>query len=768
MRLFRTFLVLLLASAGAKAEVVIEQWGPDEHCAHKKALKIAPAGEDEQAGPWTITVDLRALPAGAKVYRASLLAEREPLDGRDDAALVDVQIYAGGRPAGAAKPLAPEPPWFAGFDATDVVRRWAAAPGAEHRLFVKAFPGWKPQATRLEIAYEAMRVPGAGRVAGEPPQVGGLTAIHRAGQTFLTWQEIEDPLEGAPPTWGRVRAALEGADAKPRVRYLVFRHTEAITAGNISAAALVARVGPLSGYNVHGRSVEELVATVRRRAIDDTALARKIARSGLHYTPDSPEMDEVVLKALAIEDGKPLAGGTGLYVHSPAKAGKAHYAVVSARNGTANLRKPVSAAVEETVGPGEPVRQPAPNVTVFYDYPGQRRQYVQWTAPPLSHLPNQYYNWSVYVPPDPPKPTPVRMAFTTEEKFIKPGLRHRADTVLLSGQDRPIWSQWYGYHEALGTLKSFKQGKVQPFTQRRLFAFLEWVVKTHGGDARRLSCIGGTDALYYGVKHGEKFAYVLADSPDPDPQATAAVVRAQNYTRRTPRPLREAAWGKAEWKIPGEGGRSAWEEFDLVEHVKDPKRRLAFLSMGPAMLSSPWPNQVKLMKQLWASRQGFTARFYWGGGAHLPIPEGAVGSKDAFDFALDIPFLALRNNSNDTYLDSKQFTQGVHGYGSGGRVADGRRWLADFVDSPDRFEITIHGRGQVAYAGGGTSDVTPRRTREFKPKPGERFRWENVPLAKGARYKPQSGEVVADEDGLVTVPGVSFHDPSRLKIYKAP
>jgi hypothetical protein len=443
--------------------------------------------------------------------------------------------------------------------------------------------------------------------------------------------------------------------------------------------------------------------------------------------------------------------------------------VVAAVNGTANLRDFSSAntvSADEGVGTGRPVRQPPADVTVFYDYPGERSQYVQWTAPPMSNLPNQHYNWSVYLPPDRPKPAPVRIAFVGD-RYVKPGTRHRRDTILISGQDRPFWTGWYGYHESLGTLKSFRQGVVRPYTQRRMFAFIDWAVQAFDGDPKRISAVGGTEALYLGVKHGGKFAYVLTNAPDPDPKVTPASVRIQGYRRRPPRPQREAVWGKVEWDLPGESGKGIWEEFDLIRYVaEDPGRELAFLSMGPAMLSAPWTNQVKFMKTLWRTKQGFTARFYWGGGRHLPIPEGKVGTREAFDFALDIPYLALRNNSNDRGLTSRQWTTATPAYGGGGRIADGRRWLADFVDEAGRFEITIHGRGRVTYAGGGSSDVTPRRTRRFKPKPGERFRWENVPIGRG-RTKPQSGEVVADENGLVTVPQVSFQSPSRLKIWKA-
>ena len=289
-------------------------------------------------------------------------------------------------------------------------------------------------------------------------------------------------------------------------------------------------------------------------------------------------------------------------------------------------------------------------------------------------------------------------------------------------------------------------------------------MKEFHGDRKRLSAVGGTEALYYGVRHGDKFAYVLTNQPDPNPKATPKLVRIDNYKRTTPRPQREHVWGKVEWKIPDENGKPIWDEFDLTTYVRaNPKAPLAFLSMGPASLSAPWTNQVEFMKTLWRAKQPFAARFYWGGGNYLPLPEGKVGARDAFDFALDLPLLALRNNSGDRGINEEPFTTGKLRYWGGGRIADGRRWLADFIDEPDRFEITIHGQGKVTYAGGGTSDVTPRRTRKFRPKPGRKFQWENVDLKTGKVI--QSGQAEADEHGLVTIPQVRFRSPSRLKIY---
>ena len=757
--------VACLLAGGARADLVTARIAPDTRMPGK--LTITGDG-DKQA--WKVEADLSGLPKGARIYRAYLFAKRsEPLTGRQDWALTNIHITPSGPAlAGKLAPLKLVGPRYDRFDATDTVRKIVKSPGTWKGFSIDAFPKLDARSIYLHIEYE-------GKVKALPKQPTGLRVIHRAGQTFITWTEVDRRIKDEQVAWGVLRKALAGMDAKRVVRYRVYRHTERITSKNIALAECLAEVGPLSCYNVEGRSVERLISMHRRRAIEDIAFARKLARGGYfgRYRPEMPEMNEVIVDRFVIDDsGKPLPLGSGLYVHNPVKPGKAYYAVATSVNAVTNASdlSPANAtatALAETAGVGEPVFQGAGTLKVFYDYPGQRRYYVQWTGPPLSNLPNRHYNWAVYVPADRPKRAPVRVFFT-KDRYMRPGVRHRKDTILISGQDGPVWSFWYGYHEAMGTLKSFKQGTVQPYTKRRLFAFIDWAIKEFKGDRNRLSAVGGTDALYYGVRHGDKFAYVLANRPDPNPKLTPGSVRIQSYRLRPPRPQRERVWGRVEWKIAADTGKPVWDEMDLISCVRDhPKRELAFLSMGPASLSAPWPRQVEFMKTLWAAKQAFCARFYWGGGAYLPIPEGKVGANTAFDFALNIPMLALRNNSNDRGLTQEPFDKGKARYWGGGRIADGRRWLADFVDEAGRFEITIHGGGRVTYAGGGTSDVTPRRTRKFKPKPGEKFWWENVPLGARSRYKPQSGEVVADENGLVTIPQVSFRDPSRLKIYRS-
>ena len=733
------------------------------------AVEILPC----EGGQGIVRFGLAALPRGAKIHRADLLVFRTgEITGQDEDALASIEILAllaDRKPEAQAKPLELRGPWFDRFDATEAVRGWVSGK-PNGGFFVKACPRWRAEATCLDVAYE-------GRPGSVPPQPSGLKVFHRAGQTFVTWSETEKRIADERATWGTLQKALAELDAERVVRYRVYRHTEPITAKNLAKAELLAEARPLSCYNVEGRSLEALIYAHRRRSAGDIPFARQLSANWYFgkYNLDMPEMAQVEVKRFVIdESGKPLPLGSGLFVHHPASAGKAHHAIATCIDGVTNTldfssANATMAPIEETIGTGEPVFQEAGTLKVFWDYPGERRYYVQWCAPPLANLPNQYFNWSIYLPADRPKPAPVRV-FLEKDQYMRPTTPHRRDTILVSGRDGPVWSFWYGYHEALGTLKSFRQGMVQPYTTRRLFAFIDWAMKAFDGDPNRLSAVGGTEALYYGVKHADRFAYIMADRPDPNPKLAPAFVQIQGYKYNPPRPQREAVWGQVEWKIPNDMGIPVWDELDLIACVKaDPKREVAFLSMGPASLSPAWPRQVEFMRALWEAKQPFCARFYWGGGEYLPLPETETAYRrtgDVFDISLDKPVLALRNNSNDIGLKDKPFAEGAAQYWSGGRIADSRRWLPDIVDAADRFETTIHSRARVAYGGGGTSDVTPRRCRNFKPKPGEKLRWENVDLKTGKAL--QSGEVAADEHGLVTIPGVQFGSAnSRLRIAKA-
>ena len=61
------------------------------------------------------------------------------------------------------------------------------------------------------------------------------------------------------------------------------------------------------------------------------------------------------------------------------------------------------------------------------------------------------------------------------------------------------------------------------------------------------------------------------------------------------------------------------------------------------------------------------------------------------------------------------------------------------------------------------SDVTLRRLQRFRVGPGKSYSWANRSMKDEKAL--QEGQVTVAEDGLLTIPGVAFHnEPTRLVV----
>jgi hypothetical protein len=88
-----------------------------------------------------------------------------------------------------------------------------------------------------------------------------------------------------------------------------------------------------------------------------------------------------------------------------------------------------------------------------------------------------------------------------------------------------------------------------------------------------------------------------------------------------------------------------------------------------------------------------------------------------------------------------------------------QRWDPEtIVDESDRWEITLY-LSDDCLRDSLVTDLTPRRCQRFKAKAGQRYQWEDVSSTGGA--ESQSGHVVADRWGLVTVEGLQLVKQKR-------
>jgi len=729
-------LLLSALAMSAPAGVVIERWSAGVNSPHPKTVAIADVSE----GKWSLVIDLKDL-AGAKVINSRLLVSRPTVTGENDEANIAVVI----RVQGQREPLKLIAPWFVSFDATEAVRQ---AVGQKLELAVESFPQWEANKTQLEVAYEK---PGAGQ--GTKTDV-AVQAVARAGQTFITFQELSNPFPADKPVTRRELDAVMRDQSV--VSYLVFRHRQPIDESSFASAEMLAEVGPLSGWNVRGLSLDRLIYQHQLRALEDAAFARSIASGPFNgYSRSMPQMGEVAVDRLCVDDGKPLPRRRGLYVHQTAKAGKAYYAVVAMVNGAGIAGAPgwsTREAIAEEVGVGRPVLQGQEKLKVFYDYPGERRRYVQWCAPPLANLPNQYFNWGVYIPPSALNPTAETKLglgvffHDAQPLYLRPRWPHRQDMILISPQDDPHFTFGYGYHECLGTLRAFSEGRVRDYTARRLDSFIAWIKQTFPIDNARLSThgmgvYGGTAALHYGLRHAQTMSLIVAGTYDADPKLNAATYKVDNYpVRKTHLRDLEVVWGKRDWQCQTPAGTSIWQDRDLPAWVRaNPQLDLPFLSLGSGSMHSTWPQENALLKALIETSQPFWTGFTWGGEPPRFGPLHVRRDKVILAQVSTLEALAASN-----WGKNARWGNAALGYWNGGEIFTGLGWNGDdIVDTPDRLEVTVTGSG-------GT--IAVRNRQAFKPAPDTKVRWEVT--GSGQRDNAR-GEVTVDAQGRLIISGVT-------------
>ncbi|MFO8013535.1 MAG: sugar-binding protein [Phycisphaerae bacterium] len=706
-------------------------WAESEEPASGQRTIAVEAPDD---GTSVLRFDLSPIPEGATVHRARLRCEREPLDGLSDGVLepIDIRPLAGpsepgATPRTAAEPLRLVPPWYEAFEITEWVGRWAAGKGAAG-VRVKTFPGWRKDRTVLDVMYE-------GRPQEVPPAASGVQAFHRAGQTFLTWREITDPVGRDEVTWGQMRPILRDLDRGRRVRYAIYRSDRPISPETLHQAERIALVRPLSGWNLAGRNIG--------RPID-----RHIATAkGLDWHQWNPFRDATVdgdygldcpIDRFVVRDGEPpLARGTGLYVHTAADAARAWYAVVTTIDGVENTRDVraglnVVGPLEERVGRPEPVLQGELPRMPFFNYDQRRLHYVRWVAPPLTNKPYDYDNWSVGVPDGLARGAALKLNLHRDGySYWRTHYRIEPGGVVLCPYDFPRKTFWFGYHECHGTLRPWTEGRVRNYTEQRLLSFVDWAAERWPVDRHRILVTGcrggasGSGALHLGLRHPEVFNMVIAGHGDPD-YADAGEAA-------------ERLWGKAAWGLETASGRSVWDELDLLRTVRSlpPDAELPFVSMT---YSNRQERTHALAEALMAGGHAVVTHTAWGGQRLVPVSATATYWCLPLDIRRDRPMLAVHNTEK-----------------TGDAIRNGSPlWRTDdLVDEPRRFAVTLR-QDRGPFAG----TITLRRLQRFQVSAGKRYAWTIEPL-DGPRDRkardaapPRQGIATAGAGGVLRLGNV--------------
>jgi len=685
-----------------------------------------------------IVVDLSALPKAATVFRAVLGMSRDRAPGRGRESDQAVVVPAG-QPD---KPLPLLGPRYRSFDATAAVAAAVKAGAGKVAFQVKALGGWKRQTTFLDVSAAA-----AGAKA-KLPKVSALSARHRNGQTLLTWTQPATAVDKDKVTFGEFKTLRKAAAGKGgRISYRIYRSAKPITAATIARAELVDRVGDLTCWNTD-------------------------------YYGVYPNAKHVVPRYVAADGQAPVAPGTGIYAHNPAKASKAYYAVTCVVAGAEDLSafdagNALAKPLDEKPGPGEPICQRiekpkkffyTENITLHY--------YVRWEAPPRCNVPSRPYDYVVIVPAKVLKPAPLNLILHCwGSNFLGKGgayswhgWQDKTRGIGVASNQIP-YDWWTCYHENAGTWKAWTDGVVRDFTPARLLAFVDWVSGKWAVDPARVcvsgESMGGSGSTFMPIRYPDRFAYAYSAVGIHNPASIKGSGFHESYAGNV-------GWMKA--RLKHASGQGVWDYLnDPMQVRKRPAANLPFIGFGNGKNDGGigWPHAVDLAKAFQEARQPHAV--VWrlrghGSGTFYPnIDFRADQSLPAFTACSlddDIGTATRIKEPKKVKMPWGQIMTDIYDGDPEGGINVHLRWKTDdVVDAADRWEMTVMLTSK-APKDACIVNITPRRCRKFKPKPDQTFTWTSTGQSRlagavAANKSVQSGQATADKFGLVTLEKVA-------------
>lgn len=563
-------------------------------------------------------------------------------------------------------------------------------------------------------------------------QVTDLKAVHREGQTFLTWKEADSPAKEESLSFPAYRLLVTQFREKgPKIQYRVYRSDKPIT--TVDGLTPVGETGPLSCWN------------------------------GNWLQSGGPKETDLVPRYVIIEGQPPLPPATGLYVHNPQGKGelRGYYAVTVATDGKGDTTLGTGNALKEPVvekqGQGVPVLQSKETVKEFHyaQVEPEMRHYVRWEAPPHANRENLPNDILVAIPKNLPKPAPVGLHLhcwggSPYHGYVWWYNAEKGSILIAANQEPYDW--WTGYHELLGkaprSREAWEKGVVRLYTQTRLLALVDWAATQWEVDRSRVftagGSMGGSGAAMLAIRHPDRIAWALGHVGIHVPHLSPTYK--SSYA---------AVFGEPEWNVKFEDGTPVWDYFSDVWYLRQyPARETPFItwSNGKNDDGIGWPQAVEFYRAMQETKRPHM--FVWGQrghGQHAVMPLNHSARVNPIDMCIDQSQPAFTRCS----LDNNPGNGDPNDGDKEGGVNVFLYWeTKDIVDEAATWEMTV-GLIDKTPKDECTVDLTPRRLQTFKVKPGDKVKWSN----ESGGAKVQSGEVTADQHGLITIEG--------LKVVKA-
>ncbi len=572
-----------------------------------------------------------------------------------------------------------------------------------------------------------------GNAVAADRQVTKVAARHEAGQTLLTFHEVDSPVTQDAIAVKQLKQLRQELESEKKVRYRVYRSDKPIT--SVENCELITEMPPLTCWNAD--------------------------YFGIYPKPEHQAFRYVV------EDGKqPVPPGSGIYAHNPQRAGDAYYAVTVVIDGQENktvgssnsLRTPV----RETVGAGVPVLQRVEKPERFnYVSNPALYYYVRWESSPACAAQGKPYDYVVAVPPNLAKPAPVGIHLHCWGASLNGGYGwwYKGDDghILIASNQIP-YDWWTGHHERYfqgpPDEETWRDGFVRPYSQTRMFSFLDWVATKWEVDLTRThvagNSMGGSGSPMLAIRYPERIAW-----------ATGWV--GVHIPGKTPhfKGSYERVYGKQEWGVRFEDGNSVWDHFSDAWYLRQyPEKEIGLICVSNGKNDSAigWPQAAEFFRALQETKRSHI--FVWGQSGHGQRARLPISLNDRhmpMDIRIDQSLPAFTSCS----LDNNPGRGDPNDGDAEGQVNLYLYWQTDdVVDEPDKWQMTV-GLVDEAPEEKCTVDITPRRLQKFRTEPGQRLQWTNTSLSDNREI--QTGQATVDEHGLITLENISVM-PGRNRI----
>lgn len=552
-------------------------------------------------------------------------------------------------------------------------------------------------------------------VAAMARTVTALSAVHRDGQTFVTWQ-------GVGPGW----------------RYRVYRDQRPIAQPEDLARATL--LGLCDDSSAVDRRRTQVLGSLQTFRIDSAAA--------------------------------PLSASTGLFVHAPGAPTLAHYAVLAESAGVI-LDSTLISGVDRTLGPvAEWPQAPLPVWQRRTSVPADGDDYVLWVQavptaefPALANLPNTATHLSLRrgIPGRPLTVSGHSRGGNSYQALIGSGYPGES---ILSVEDHLPTADLSAF--TFGYTADYDPGTyvnpvppagviVQDHIERRMLYVLDWAKRSLAYDPHRVfafgGSMGGSLAFFLAFHHPERIAASLGVVP----KLCAGFIPDSYLDLRA---SYDRLWGRMSDSPMGSNGVPVYQWMDgraLALRQRTVGAAPHSLFFGRADTVVGWPEKIAYVQAMQLHRIG--GALFWDTRAHYDNPDltpwrPAQTGRRMHGSRTDRSFPALSRCSADGNMGDGSLGSGD----SMGTINGHVEWDTTLVDEPDGWQCVLravalpHRFGVFPAPDSLRVDVTPRRLQRFPIATGVSYAFEVIDL--GTLNVVQSGEVTADAGGLLTVPEV--------------